>query len=135
MTASKPPAEGTPRTDALGDQPLTLSDITPPYPVLTRWYDFARTLERELTAERQRCEAALADAAHVRQTNANYREENLLAIERAEQAESRAASAVALLRRYRNETPLGHQPHMIAHEADATLAALDAASGEAGGKS
>lgn len=26
-----------------------------------------------------------------------------------------------LLRRYRNETPLGHQPHMIAHEVDAAL--------------
>jgi len=31
-----------------------------------------------------------------------------------------------LLVRYRNETPLGHQPHMIAHEADA---AIDAAMG------
>jgi hypothetical protein len=27
----------------------------------------------------------------------------------------------ALLTRYRNETPLGHQPHMIAHEVDAAL--------------
>ena len=27
----------------------------------------------------------------------------------------------ALLTRYRNETPLGHQPHMIAHEVDTTL--------------
>ena len=27
-----------------------------------------------------------------------------------------------LLRRYRTETPLGHQPHMIAHEVDAALA-------------
>lgn len=26
-----------------------------------------------------------------------------------------------LLRRYRTETPLGHQPHMIAHEVDAIL--------------
>ena len=30
---------------------------------------------------------------------------------------------VALLTRYRNETPLGHQPHMIAHEVDAALTA------------
>lgn len=29
---------------------------------------------------------------------------------------------VALLTRYRNETPLGHQPHMIAHEVDEALA-------------
>lgn len=34
---------------------------------------------------------------------------------------------LALLVRYRNETPLGHQPHMIAYEADA---AIDAAMGE-----
>jgi hypothetical protein len=27
----------------------------------------------------------------------------------------------SLLRRYRTETPLGHQPHMIAHEVDAAL--------------
>lgn len=32
------------------------------------------------------------------------------------------AEAVRLLKRYRLETPLGHQPHMIAHEADAALA-------------
>lgn len=29
---------------------------------------------------------------------------------------------LAILLRYRNETPLGHQPHMIAHEVDAILA-------------
>lgn len=29
----------------------------------------------------------------------------------------------AFLRRYRDEVPLGHQPHMIAHEVDAALAA------------
>jgi hypothetical protein len=26
-----------------------------------------------------------------------------------------------LVARYRDETPLGHQPHMIAHEADSAL--------------
>ena len=31
----------------------------------------------------------------------------------------------ALLKRYRNETPLGHQPHMIAREVDAVLATLE----------
>jgi hypothetical protein len=30
-----------------------------------------------------------------------------------------------LLIRYRNDTPLGHQPHMIAAEVDAALAALE----------
>ena len=31
--------------------------------------------------------------------------------------------AIALLSRYRTETPLGHQPHMIAHEVDDLLRA------------
>ena len=29
---------------------------------------------------------------------------------------------LSLVKRYRSETPLGHQPHMIAHEADAAIA-------------
>ena len=33
--------------------------------------------------------------------------------------------ALRLLKRYRTETPLGHQPHMIAHEADAAIAAKE----------
>lgn len=33
---------------------------------------------------------------------------------------------VRLLKRYREETPLGHQPHMIAGEVDAAIAALEA---------
>ena len=35
---------------------------------------------------------------------------------------AREKRLLALLRRYRNETPLGHQPHMIAAEVDAALA-------------
>jgi hypothetical protein len=35
--------------------------------------------------------------------------------------------AERLLRRYRHETPVGHQPHMICHEADETLATITAA--------
>jgi hypothetical protein len=41
------------------------------------------------------------------------------------------AELVRLLRRYRTETPLGHQPHMIAHEVDAALAAFAALRAEA----
>ena len=33
-----------------------------------------------------------------------------------------APELLALVKRYRAETPLGHQPHMIAHEADAVIA-------------
>ena len=36
-------------------------------------------------------------------------------------AEAKIERLRALLTRYRNETPLGHQPHMIAHEVDAAL--------------
>lgn len=35
---------------------------------------------------------------------------------------SAAPELLALLKRYRSETPLGHQPHMIAHEADEAIA-------------
>lgn len=48
----------------------------------------------------------------------------------AEQLRSELASARALLTRYRNETPLGHQPHMIAHEVDELLAAAISEAGE-----
>lgn len=40
-----------------------------------------------------------------------------------------AEQMAALLRRYRNETPLGNQPHMIAHEVDAALSAWEASKG------
>jgi hypothetical protein len=33
---------------------------------------------------------------------------------------------LALVVRYRTETPLGHQPHMIAHQADAAIARANA---------
>jgi len=39
-----------------------------------------------------------------------------------ESAERRIAELEALLKRYRTETPLGHQPHMIAHKVDEILA-------------
>jgi len=41
---------------------------------------------------------------------------------RARIAEQREAELVRLLKRYRHETPLGHQPHMIAAEVDGILA-------------
>ena len=41
-----------------------------------------------------------------------------------ERLRAELAECQRLLHRYRNETPLGHQPHMIAHEVDAALADL-----------
>lgn len=35
---------------------------------------------------------------------------------------SQRDSLLSLVKRYRNETPLGHQPHMIAIEADVLIA-------------
>ena len=32
-----------------------------------------------------------------------------------------APELLSLLKRYRDETPIGHQPHMIAHEADVLI--------------
>lgn len=44
-------------------------------------------------------------------------------------AQNRAVRLEALLRRYRTETPLGHQPHMIAHEVDEALGDASASTG------
>ena len=46
-----------------------------------------------------------------------------------EKAREKLHEAIRLLVRYRQETPPGHQPHMISHEADA---AIDAALSETG---
>lgn len=40
---------------------------------------------------------------------------------RAEAAEASTKRLAEALRRYRNEVPLGHQPHMLAHEVDTLL--------------
>jgi hypothetical protein len=39
------------------------------------------------------------------------------------------SEAASIIKRYRNETPLGNQPHMIAHVADAWLSANARVSG------
>lgn len=44
---------------------------------------------------------------------------------RIRKAETERDEALEALRRYRNEVPLGHQPHMLAHEVDALLARID----------
>ena len=36
------------------------------------------------------------------------------------------AKIVSVIKRYRDETPLGHQPHMLAHLADEALAIMEA---------
>jgi hypothetical protein len=42
------------------------------------------------------------------------------------EAEKLLRHSFALLTRYRRETPLGHQPHMIAHQADELIDKIDA---------
>ena len=53
---------------------------------------------------------------------------------RATLAEQREAELVRLLKRYRHETPLGHQPHMIAAEVDGILATHESQNARSGGK-
>jgi hypothetical protein len=64
----------------------------------------AATLQDERDAARAECQTWLA---HIRALDLQLTE-----------ARAEAARMRALLRRYRTETPLGHQPHMIAAEAD-----------------
>ena len=45
------------------------------------------------------------------------------ATDHARDLERRLRNAERLLTRYYNETPIGHHPHMIAHEVDAHLTA------------
>ncbi len=78
--------------------------------------------EQRWKAEQQAAEvlAALAGtairaAADVRVAEAKADAEELARL-RTENGELRR-----LLARYRDETPLGHQPHMIAHQADEAL--------------
>lgn len=67
-----------------------------------------KDLERMLAAEKERAEYALR---------------NLNITEKARQEEmAKRDELLALVIRYRNETPLGHQPHMIAELADAAIA-------------
>ena len=72
-----------------------------------------RVLESEAAARHRE---TLAELAKVDADRKTWKQQAL-------KAEDERDAAVALLRRYRNETPLGHQPHMIAHEVDALLAA------------
>ena len=44
---------------------------------------------------------------------------------RVRELEEALSTQLALLHRYRTETPLGHQPHMIANLADEAIAKLD----------
>ena len=60
---------------------------------------------------------ALQAAAQIRVAEAQTDAAELARL-RAENAELRR-----LLARYRDETPLGHQPHMISHQADEALKA------------
>ena len=79
-------------------------------------------LEQRWKAEPQAAEVLAALATHTVRcvTDARIAEAKVDATElarlRADNTELRR-----LLTRYRNETPLGHQPSMIAHEADEAL--------------
>ncbi len=61
-----------------------------------------------------------ANPADFRYWEGRYRDEKA----RAHAADSSLSEAVKFLDRYLNETPLGHQPHMIAHEVETFLSAI-----------
>lgn len=89
----------TPLTDAL-DSILTEREID-------RALDFARDLERELAA-------AIASFSEERERAQREGERVIAAL-------AQRDKAIAFLHVYRNDTPLGNQPHMIAHEVDLFL--------------
>ncbi len=43
-------------------------------------------------------------------------------LQQAKRHEAEIAELVCLLKRYRTETPIGHQPHMICHVVDSVIA-------------
>ena len=131
MTASKPTDEGTPRTDAA----KWSENGYPAGEVVTA--SFARQLERELAdktlayegllgikdaaftelqAERQRCEALISQRDAWQEVAVKKEKERM-------DAESRAASATALLRECREYIKRFNK----AHDRNAILAAIDAA--------
>jgi hypothetical protein len=64
-------------------------------------------------AEAQR-DKAVADADHFFVLSGQY-------LARANDAEAQRDKALVFLQSYRSFTPLGHQPHMLAHEVDLLL--------------
>lgn len=100
-----------PGCETPGDATNTVAAIINNTPMDPSDAEYLRKLaERLAECEAERLEQALLNG------KGSEREARLLA---------RLAEALRLLRRYRTETPLGHQPHMIAHEADAVLRTAD----------
>jgi len=145
MTASKPPAEGMPRTDA-----TIKPDVSGRLWALVKkssnihldsqlrafagFADEVSQLERDLQAERQRCEGLEADLKELR-SEAGFQKAIVDAklVDAREQAESRAASAVALLRECREFIAAhGFMFWDSSDKRNALLKRIDAASGEAG---
>jgi len=73
-------------------------------------------------SESERFEHWFEHEANVRMSDLPENEAWYVWQARARIAEQREAELVGVLKRYRDETPLGHQPHMIAGEVDAILA-------------
>ena len=86
----------TPRTDAFAEQPMTIGDITPPFPVLAGWESLAKQLETELSQATDRI-AELERQLAARQALDNEIDSHIssrkLLRERAETAERQLAAA------------------------------------------
>jgi hypothetical protein len=83
----------------------------------------------ELTTLQSRLEAVKAERDDIAEIHGQLVEIAGAELKRLEAAEARVEELQKALRRYRNETPLGHQPHMIAAEVDALLSHPDLSKG------
>ena len=88
---------------------------------ITYWQDLACANRKVAEENQTRLAAAIAhrdkavaDADYFFVLSGKY-------LQRANDAEAQRDKAIEFLQVYRNDTPLGHQPHMIAHEVDQFL--------------
>lgn len=92
------------------------------YPDPDNWYDIAVFRWWQAARKWQRDELLTAAPKPKEEMSTENADKQIEQLE-AEVERNRAAidELVRLLSRYRNETPLGNQPHMIAHEADTAI--------------
>ena len=112
----------TPRTDALIYRKNTIEMQR------HELLDLALALERELAEVKEQLRLCNVDqfttAAELAEAKAQRDEKDkqlATCYDRMNKAEAQRDKAIAFLHVYRNDTPLGNQPHMLAHEVDQFL--------------
>lgn len=113
-------------TKAQTDTPGTLEDKPVGGDFSLRAFNVVRCLaQAEFRSEIDRCkdEAEYLMSTLRGEKQADYLRVHFPELDEIASLRARVEVLVDLLARYRNETPLGHQPHMIAHVADAAILA------------